>query len=460
MIIGVITAQGNDAERIGDMASGPYERFYPGEDRGVLDPTWGGGAHRLSAPSISQVEPWHVVAAAGVSAVPGILGVGELAIPGLLSAARTSADAARKTWPIIKEVLLPLMLSSSPEEERKLRNFKEHIKKKEVFQGTGDQWAERAWVTPGYGEASQATPKLDFVYTGEGVTTFGWGMYFAETAGVARTYQRGGVAAKVIPANVMERYFKPGRIVPSYAGYDEVIEYLPEGHDPEYPWHWEVKVRAVDPYGMRGKNFGDIEGKGPIRSHSTMPSADAVGEALGEELGAVYEFELSQKEINKMIDWDAGYYDQTNDVQEILQEIASEIEFGEKERNVGIYTPYDGATAYNSLAELIRAHFWQLREYDEDISPWMRRVLSDAGMQDYRELEMEESHLSELGHNIVPTEMYGYAQELASRYLASKGIPGIKYFQGGLARAAREGPRNYVVFDQRVLDKMPVRGKL
>jgi len=36
------------------MASGPYERFYPGEDRGLVDPTWGGGAHRLSAPSVSQ----------------------------------------------------------------------------------------------------------------------------------------------------------------------------------------------------------------------------------------------------------------------------------------------------------------------------------------------------------------------------------------------------------------------
>jgi len=57
------------------MPSGPYERFYPGEDKGLLDPTWGGGAHRLSAPSISQVEPWHVGVATGVSAVPGLLGI-------------------------------------------------------------------------------------------------------------------------------------------------------------------------------------------------------------------------------------------------------------------------------------------------------------------------------------------------------------------------------------------------
>ena len=90
----------------------------------------------------------------------------------------------------------------------------------------------------------------------------------------------------------------------------------------------------------------------------------------------------------------------------------------------------------------------------------MRKVLSDTGMEDYRRLVQNENYLHELGHNIVPTELYAYSRELASRYLASKGIPGIKYFQGGVARATGEGPRNYVVFDQRVLDKMPVKGKL
>ena len=31
-----------------------FERFKPGEDLGLVDPTWRGGAHRLSAPSISE----------------------------------------------------------------------------------------------------------------------------------------------------------------------------------------------------------------------------------------------------------------------------------------------------------------------------------------------------------------------------------------------------------------------
>ena len=458
------------------MPSGPYERFYPGEGRGLVDPSWGSGPYRLNAPSISQVEPWHVGAALGVSAVPGLIGAGQAAVPSLLSTARTSADVAKRTWPVIKEVLLPLTLSSSPEEERKLRDFKKHLEQKEVYQGTGEPWWEKTGVIAGYGEASQPTPKLDFVYTGEGSTIKGWGMYFAETPEVANWYREGGIASKVVPLSMLERYFTPGRIVPSYGGYDEVIEYLPEGHDPDVPWHWRVKVRAI-PKELHGyansaiagsdrsrqelmEALGTLRKTAPIRSHSTMPDTNVVMEALGEELGAVYKFELPQKEIDKMIDWDAGYYDQTSDVQEILQEIANEIEYGEKERNQGIYTAYDGALAYETLTELIRAHFWQVSEYDEDISSWMRKVLSDSGMRDYRELEMEESHLHELGHNIIPTEIHDYSQELASRYLASKGSPGIKYFQGGGARATGQGPRNYVVFDQKVLDRMPVKGKL
>ena len=459
------------------MASGPYERFYPGEDRGLVDPSWGSGPYRLNAPSISQVEPWHVGATLGVSAVPGLIGLSEAAVPSLLNTARTSADIARRTWPVIKKVL-PLTLDYSLEGERELRDLKAHLDKQPVYQGTADQWAERALATPGY--STQPTADLDFVYSGEGMTAYGWGMYFAETPGVARSYRRGTVANKVIPSRVLERYFKPGRIVRGYAGYDQVVGFLPEGHDPEHPWLWQVTVRALPPsvareyvdgkypdglpplneYGQLMGGPNDGERLGPIRSHQTMPDASNIAEAMGEELGAVYEFELPRTVINKMIDWDAGYYDQTNDVQQILQEVANEIEAGEKERNQGIYTAYDGTTAYKTLSELIRAHFWQLREYDEDISPWMRKVISDSGMQDYRELEMEESHLHELGHNIVPTDMYGYSQELASRYLASKGIPGIKYFQGGVARATGQGPRNYVVFDQRVLDRMPVKGKL
>jgi hypothetical protein len=114
----------NGAERIGDMASGPYERFYPGEDKGLLDPTWGGGPYRLNAPSISQVEPWHVGAALGVSAVPGLIGLGEAAVPSLLRGAqlvnRGLTTAGSKVDDVIKTATGPLQ---SPSRRKALKDI-------------------------------------------------------------------------------------------------------------------------------------------------------------------------------------------------------------------------------------------------------------------------------------------------------------------------------------------------
>jgi len=45
--------------------------FYPGEDKGLVDPTWGSGAWKRNAPSISSAD-WKFVAGA---AVPGLLGL-------------------------------------------------------------------------------------------------------------------------------------------------------------------------------------------------------------------------------------------------------------------------------------------------------------------------------------------------------------------------------------------------
>ena len=46
-------------------------------------------------------------------------------------------------------------------------------------------------------------------------------------------------------------------------------------------------------------------------------------------------------------------------------------------------------------------------------------------------------------------ETYGDMSQAASEYLNSLGIPGIKYFDGS-SRAAGEGTRNFVVFDDKI----------
>jgi len=58
------------------------------------------------------------------------------------------------------------------------------------------------------------------------------------------------------PADRMENYFRPGRIVPSYLGQDEVVAFRHGG-----PMGWEVDVRAVE----NGR-------LGQVRTHHTIPS--------------------------------------------------------------------------------------------------------------------------------------------------------------------------------------------
>ena len=87
------------------MASGPYERFYPGEDKGLLDPTWGGGAHRLSAPSISEHGGTIGLLTAGAGLGLGGYRLGKLGYQGLTKA----GEAMDRVIPTIKESV-PLWL--------------------------------------------------------------------------------------------------------------------------------------------------------------------------------------------------------------------------------------------------------------------------------------------------------------------------------------------------------------
>jgi len=89
------------------MASGPYERFYPGEARGLVDPTWGGGAHRLSAPSVSKHGGTIGLLTAGAGAALGGYRLGLLGHQAVTKA----GEALDRIMPIIGKSV-PLWIDS------------------------------------------------------------------------------------------------------------------------------------------------------------------------------------------------------------------------------------------------------------------------------------------------------------------------------------------------------------
>ena len=151
-----------NAERIGDMPSGPYERFYPGEDKGLLDPTWGGGPYRLNAPSDSQGSALMLGllggGAAGYGAKLGYQGIvrGGQALDRVLPALKTLVKRAAPVW---GEGLLDYGVGKQTEKEvekvvKKVKERREpapvsRLKTGEVRQSvesglTGASWYSRA----------------------------------------------------------------------------------------------------------------------------------------------------------------------------------------------------------------------------------------------------------------------------------------------------------------------------
>ena len=145
------------------MPSGPYERFYPGEDRGLLDPTWGGGPYRLSDPSDSHKGSALMLGllgggAAGYGAKLGYQGIvrGGQALDRVLPALKTLVKRAAPVW---GEGLLDYGVGKQTEKEvekvvKKVKERREpapvsRLKTGEVRQSvesglTGASWYSRA----------------------------------------------------------------------------------------------------------------------------------------------------------------------------------------------------------------------------------------------------------------------------------------------------------------------------
>jgi hypothetical protein len=167
---------------------------------------------------------------------------------------------------------------------------------------------------------------------GEGAQSYGWGLYFADRREVGEHYRRSLVRNRIIPEEALQEYFKPGRIVPSYAGRDRVVAFDPGKNI----GGWSVTVYAVDANGER------LPGpQGYNRTHFTQPDPVEVNIALHEAgkptLGALYEVELAPED-DELLDWDEPLEKQPAKVQAALKQLGIN---GEQAKP--LWTPYSHA---------------------------------------------------------------------------------------------------------------------
>jgi hypothetical protein len=271
-----------------------------------------------------------------------------------------------------------------------------NILNQSVFHGTPHVWAPE----PGF---PHGRPRLDKMGTGEGAAAFGWGWYSAENQGVAREYRDilsdstdfftvdGEVQFKG-PANGSD----PRQLAISVLAHGDTIEAVKErleDNDADPVW---VKQFVAEGKKLEGK-------KVEIKTDTT---------------GNLYSLDIPDSVLPRLLDWDKPLSEQTPEVRKALLKAMPEL------RDQAAKQDREDA---DLLAELLGE--------PAEINPNVQLPTTSA--QDFY-------------HSLV--RKHG-GDKAASEYLASIGIVGNRYLDGG-SRADGKGTYNYVIWDQPTLDKV------
>jgi len=280
----------------------------------------------------------------------------------------------------------------------------------------------------------------EHVGTGEGAAAYGWGkLYAAENKGVGE-YYIGSNPAVSQPKLI----FKDGsEILESEYG-DFTTKYASDylrrtGNDYD---------KAVD---LAKKDGGVYQGEiiewlDSFRKYGTKTN----------ELGHLYELDIPDEHINKMLDWDKPLSEQPPNVRNALESVTDE-------------------SAAMALSE---KYGYSLDEYMA-LPQLRKKQLMDTAIEDGTDL-------STIGHIRGSIPYYGMkpdlssgainknnpagnalyesletklgGQQAASEYLNSLGIPGTKYLDA-TSRGKGEGTRNFVIFDENIVTPLSRNGE-
>jgi len=278
-----------------------------------------------------------------------------------------------------------------------------------VFHGGPHRWASE----PGF---PQGRPRMDKMGTGEGAQAYGRGFYSAEAPGVATDY-------KVRLADrTGNQTLEDNTKIPSWvankvnAGQADEVRQDFLGRIAEA----ERKVAAKE--GQYWLEEPKIKGLQEVVS--------GIDKMVGGQTasgGTLYKLDIPDADAAKFLDYDAPLSQQPPNVQAALPDLLKTIN-ADRIRRFG-----DDAT---------------LISYDD----FMKKTGED--LQDHLAVSFEKD-VSSHPDAWLPSAKRALQEEAATEALRKAGIPGLKYFDQG-SRAGSEGTRNYVTWDQDVLDRIKI----
>lgn len=240
--------------------------------------------------------------------------------------------------------------------------------------------------------------KMDRIGTGEGAQAYGHGLYFAENEGVARNYRD----ALTVRNNIDYQVFQKTNASQLYAGLS-----VDDG-------------RVLDDvFGAVGDIPGITEARARVKKMSPRAQElfeQKIAPLVEDQPGSMYEVNINANP-DDFLDWDKPLSEQPGIARKLGVDANANVR--------------RAADIRNRVAEDMRI---EGRSVPDEI--------------DQRNLDLA-SELESLSATGDASSYAPQSQEMLDD-LKSKGIPGIKYFDGN-SRGNGEGSRNYVVFDENLI---------
>ena len=260
-----------------------------------------------------------------------------------------------------------------------------------------------------------AAKSLDHIGKGEGAQAYGWGRYDAGSEAVGRQYQE-QVSGDfwVTPDGEL---FNPTTL--EHMNARSRIGRNPD-IDAELPELREIAKRqdGTDAGAMMQRDIAKLEA---LQKKGGLSPSD----------GNLYKHDLPDEDIARYLDWDKPLSEQPESVRAALEQ-------------TGV------------LAEMRAKSAVSMSGFDEKLAALGKPPhFGDGKIRDYSGQEIYNAMVERakgLDGTGSPVD-FDAAYRQGSEALGNAGIPGLQYYDG-MSRNAGEGTRNYVTWDQGVLDRM------
>lgn len=245
--------------------------------------------------------------------------------------------------------------------------------------------------------------------TGEGAQAYGHGLYFAGNEGVARAYRDAlsGPGALKFPTPELEA---------AAAKFPELYGWLGSGGNPA-PMIKHLK--GLDYF----KSVNGI-GKNPEKAAALKILLENFQPPVKIPAGNMYEVSL-RTEPERLLDWDKPLSAQPKEVQKAL--------FGPS----GVVTDFRGN---RHVQDLLDSHVND--DFEGLTGNQFHGVLNHLAQSDL---------LPTNGPGVLQALERGQTKPAAAAFLRNEGLDGIRYLDGN-SRLAGDGSRNYVMFDDKLID--------